>query len=335
MFKPIADPLRRNQDRPTPRNCCADAPSSVIGRPSATAVRQCGHTKELKSWQDRLTFAPGAPHFRSVRLNSRATCAEEWRQSSNLNGDNKVPDLDWNIQTWQESYDWEKGGEEWSETWGGSRAQWFGSIFPRISRWLPCNSILEIAPGFGRMTKYLREHALQDFCGVDVSARCVEACASRFDQGTKSRFIVNDGLDLGMIPDNSIDFIFSFDSLVHAEIDVLGAYIPQAIKKLTPDGAAFIHHSNAANHRDPENPDLHSRAQSVSSDSVLDLIQAGGGHVLIQEEINWGGQFRIDCFTTFCKSESAFRSKSIKIQNNSFVDESLIIKQFQAPYHGI
>ena len=33
-----------------------------------------------------------------------------------------------------------------------------GSILPRIARFLPAGSMLEIAPGHGRWTAYLREH---------------------------------------------------------------------------------------------------------------------------------------------------------------------------------
>ena len=47
-------------------------------------------------------------------------------------------------------YEWIQAGEEWSEPWGGSAPQWFGSIFPRIHAYFPANTILEIASGFGR-----------------------------------------------------------------------------------------------------------------------------------------------------------------------------------------
>ena len=47
-----------------------------------------------------------------------------------------------------------------------------------------------------------------------------------------------------MVEDGSIDFVFSFDSLVHVEADVLDAYLDQLARKLTPDGVGFIHHSN-------------------------------------------------------------------------------------------
>ena len=59
-----------------------------------------------------------------------------------------MPDLNWNKTVWGSTYGWQAGGEEWSETWGSSEAQWFGSIFPRLHRFLPARQILEIAPGW-------------------------------------------------------------------------------------------------------------------------------------------------------------------------------------------
>jgi hypothetical protein len=47
-------------------------------------------------------------------------------------------------------YDWKEAGEEWSQPWGSSAAQWTGTIFPRIRQCLPAGTILEVAPGFGR-----------------------------------------------------------------------------------------------------------------------------------------------------------------------------------------
>ena len=47
-----------------------------------------------------------------------------------------------------------------------------------------------------------------------------------------------------MICDNSIDLIFSFDSLVHAEDDVISAYVAMFSQKLKQRGVTFIHHSN-------------------------------------------------------------------------------------------
>ncbi|MBR8827309.1 MAG: hypothetical protein DSM107014_05285 [Gomphosphaeria aponina SAG 52.96 = DSM 107014] len=51
-----------------------------------------------------------------------------------------------------------------------------------------------------------------------------------------------------MIPDDSIDLVFSNDSLVHAEADVIESYLAQLSLKLKVNGVGFIQHSNLGNH---------------------------------------------------------------------------------------
>ena len=64
---------------------------------------------------------------------------------------------------------------------------------PRLMRFLPAGTILEIAPGFGRFTQYLLPFATR-LIGVDLSPKCVEACRSRFPDSPQASFLVNDGL---------------------------------------------------------------------------------------------------------------------------------------------
>ena len=79
---------------------------------------------------------------------------------------------------------------------------------------------------------------------VDMSDKCIDACKRRFRGLDHVRYHVNDGRSLDAIEDGSIDFVFSFDSLVHAEADVVEAYLAQLERKLRPGGVGFIHHSN-------------------------------------------------------------------------------------------
>lgn len=247
---------------------------------------------------------------------------------------NEIMPDDWNKNTWGQSGSWKQGGEEWSAAWGGSKAQWFGSIHPRISRRLPTGAILEIAPGFGRWTQFLRNLTSREYFGVDNSSLCIQEVAGEFNHYPRTRFLVNDGYSLAAIPDKSVDFVFSYDSLVHAEIDASEACIPQILKKLTPNGIAFLHHSNAADHHDPAKPHNHMRALSVSDDRVRGLIELHKGHLLIQETIKRGNQHRIDCFSTFCRRGSVFVRPTVKLTNNRFMEKADLIRQFHAAYHS-
>src|SRR5450756_847707 len=124
-----------------------------------------------------------------------------------------MPSIEKNLAEWNEDYSWEDAGDEWSQPWGNSNAQWFGSIYPRIQGFLPAPTILEIAPGFGRWTEFLLQSCDQ-LIGGDVAPKCVEACTERFADHPGASFFTNDGHSLPMVADSSVDFAFSFDSLV-------------------------------------------------------------------------------------------------------------------------
>src|SRR5262249_10354895 len=119
---------------------------------------------------------------------------------------------------------------------------------PRLHRFLPTGTVLEIAPGHGRWTKYLADQC-DRLVAVDVAESCVEVCRERFADTPHVEVHRNDGRALPMLADASVDPVFSFDSLVHVEADVLGAYLGEFARVLAPDGVAFIHHSNLGEFR--------------------------------------------------------------------------------------
>lgn len=243
-----------------------------------------------------------------------------------------MPELEWNRVRWNDEHPWPESGDEWSAGWGGPRPQWYGAIFPRIARWLPVGRLLEVAPGFGRWTQFLLRQSDELF-GVDLNPRCIQHCVQRFSAYNRAHFIQNDGVSLGMIADGAIDFAFSFDLLVHVELDVVSAYCEQIVRKLSLGGVAFIHHSNAANGVDAENPNAEGRGKSVSSQAVRAAIEQAGGRVLVQEEINWGSVARTDCMTTFTRAEAYPHLGFTFIQNDHFMLEMQLIKAYQSQYY--
>ena len=78
-----------------------------------------------------------------------------------------------------QSWDWSTGGEEWSTWWGGTPALWYAAILPRIHAFVPAGTILEIAPGYGRITAYLKDLA-DRLILVDLADTCIDACRKRF-----------------------------------------------------------------------------------------------------------------------------------------------------------
>jgi SAM-dependent methyltransferase len=243
-----------------------------------------------------------------------------------------MPDINWNRESWDGNHNWATRGEEWSVAWGGSEAQWFGSLYPRLHKALPASSILELAPGMGRWTKFLLPMCRR-YVGIDLSLECVQGCQNIFSDASHAHFVKNDGYSLNDAEDGSFDLIFSFDSLVHAEIDVFESYVPQILRKLTENGVVFLHHSNfGAFGTAYGNP--HARALSVSREKIEDLILKAGGRVVIQEVITWVGNVPQDCLTLFGKG-SGKNTKPIHLYNLRFMEEAEVIKQFQSAYSKI
>jgi 2-polyprenyl-3-methyl-5-hydroxy-6-metoxy-1,4-benzoquinol methylase len=261
-----------------------------------------------------------------------------------------VPTVEENLKVWGLEYDWTQRGEEWSATWGGSDAQWFGAIFPRIHAFLPAGTVLEIAPGFGRWTHYLRDWC-ERLIVVDLAENCISYCQRRFASDSRITYHVNDGRSLAMVPDGSIDFVFSFDSLVHVDIDVLQAYLDQLARKLSPNGVGFIHHSNIGQHRrffaaSQRLPrwvgdrlrsrgfldQTHSRSLTVTARLFDTACDQAGLQCIGQELVNWGTRRLIDCFSLFTPKTSTWARPNQIVANPGFMNEAEAVRRVSHLY---
>lgn len=211
-----------------------------------------------------------------------------------------MPSIAENLANWNDPEHWRDDGDEWSESWGSSASMWFGSILPRIGANLPTGHLLEIACGHGRVTAHLLGHC-ERFTGVDLAPTCVEMCRERFAGIGKATFSLGNGRSLPEVAAASVDFVCSWDSLVHAELDAIEGYVHELGRVLRPGGAAFLHHSNLAaclaEAGGAALPNPHWRASSVSAEVVQRLAEAAGLHCEAQELVQWGGDVWNDCFT--------------------------------------
>ncbi len=148
-----------------------------------------------------------------------------------------------NLRTWSE-WDWTSRGEEWTPS-----AAWKASFLKNVLE--PCvpvgSRVLEIGPGGGRWTERLLDRACQ-VTAVDLTPACIGVCEARFGSRANARFVLNDGCDLGFLPGESIDRVWSFDVFVHmSSVDVEG-YVRQLPRILAPGGRGMLHHSRRGVH---------------------------------------------------------------------------------------
>ncbi len=210
---------------------------------------------------------------------------------------------------------------------------------------LPTGTICEIAPGYGRWTQYLLPECDQ-YVGVDLASRCVDACRQRFSSFDHARFEVNDGRSLAVLENDSVDFVFSFDSLVHVEADVIGQYLIELARVLKRDGIAWLHHSNLGelSHqvRRMEQAESvayrsstlrswllrygaiewrHGRAKSMTAALFVDLASQAQLKCVGQEIVNWGSARLIDCISLVARQGSVWDRPNEVRRNRNFMDE--------------
>ena len=261
-----------------------------------------------------------------------------------------MADVALNRAVWENQWDWSRRGDNWSDSWGGTPALWFATLLPRIHAFVPTGTILEIAPGYGRWTQYLKD-LCERLVVVDLAENCIKSCRERFADASNIEYHVNDGRSLEMVADSSVDLVFSFDSLVHAEADVVGGYLEQLGRKLRPDGIGFIHHSNighyskltALAHRLPQRmlPALIAkglaidvrawRAESMTAERFADQCAAAGLACVAQERIPWEhGLYLTDCLSLFTPRTSRWARSRIVSTNHRFNSHSRRLAQLYA-----
>ena len=240
-------------------------------------------------------------------------------------------------------YDWRDAGEEWSERWGTSAAQWSETILPRIKDCLPAPTILEIGPGYGRWTHYLKDQC-ERLVVVDRSAECIEACRTRFATDPRVTGYVNEGGSLPMISDGSVDFVFSFDVFVHIKREVVEQYLSEFSRTLKPGGRGFIHHSNLGAYANSARNFIpsglkklltkwhvldedHHRTPTMSAQLFRTLCGEHGLRCTRQELVNWRGRRLIDCFSWFRRDEAARDQPTEIIRNPHFMREAAAVRQ--------
>jgi ubiquinone/menaquinone biosynthesis C-methylase UbiE len=170
---------------------------------------------------------------------------------------------------WNNENRWSIDGHEWSKSFGTTENLWNNEIFEKIKEFRG-KKILEIAPGFGRITQFLSILA-GELIVVDLNPLCIEKTKEKLKNHVLAYF-VNDGKSIPKVRDNSQDLVFSYDSFVHMHANVTEEYIKEIYRVLKPGGQAFIHHSWLYGGSDNSVDNIAGRA-SMSPEQFKEFVQ--------------------------------------------------------------
>lgn len=169
-----------------------------------------------------------------------------------------------------------------------ARSQWDNLILPFMDGFdIDYSNTMELSVGHGRMTAIMLEVS-NHVIGVDVLGENLDFCRERFGDMPNLTLIENDGVTLEAIADDSVSFVFCFDSMIHFDSDVVRSYLAEFRRILKPGGLGFLHHSNLS--RNPggdfqRNP----HARNFMSEALFRHYAAKEGlEVPKTQIINWG-----------------------------------------------
>ena len=220
-----------------------------------------------------------------------------------------MPSIDDNRELWARPEQWDGGGDVWSRGWGGPASQWSSWIEPRLRAAVGAGAfgrVVEIGCGHGRWTQFLAASSAS-VTALDVTPECVAVCAERFAAVGSVVVRACDGRSLPGVEDRSVDLVFSFDSLVHADAAAMAGYVAEVGRVLADDGVAWIHHSNLHASRLDRSallrrvgpvhrllartgavePEVHWRDPTVDADLVAHLASQHGLVCVEQELLRW------------------------------------------------
>lgn len=199
---------------------------------------------------------------------------------------------------WNEESAWSDAGNEWSEFFESTDKLWNNLIYPKIEEYLK-GDVLEIAPGFGRITEYLKDK-VNNLSIVDLNQLCIDKCKQKF--GDSVEYYVNDGKSLDMFENSSKDFIFSWDSFVHMHENVIKNYLREIYRVLKPGGYAFIHHSYLSGGQKESFKNLFGRS-NMNPELFKKIAEEQSLKIIKQENIEWT---ITDTITTLHKPKQEF-----------------------------
>jgi hypothetical protein len=174
--------------------------------------------------------------------------------------------------------------------------QWQTVIKPILAQFpIDYTRSIDFAAGYGRNTRKLLEAGAGHVTMVDVNPECVAHLETHFPRDRTS-VVLNDGAGLTGLDTSSFTFLYTFDAMVHFDLEIVISYIPEFARVLEPDAHAFVHHSNyTANPGADFRQNPHWR--NFMSAAIFKHIAVRSGFDVVHQQILSWGEPDNDCIT--------------------------------------
>jgi SAM-dependent methyltransferase len=170
---------------------------------------------------------------------------------------------------------------------------WRTLIFPFLS---DCDftAVIDLGAGHGRNSTMLAPRSKR-LLVLDIQEGNVEVCRRRFAGQPHVTCAANNGYDLRPAEDGAFSLVYSFDSMVHFEKEVVRSYLRDTARVLRPGGRGFFHHSNYTGGTDwRTNP----HARNFMSRELFESHARDAGLQIVRQMVfEWGHIPELDCLS--------------------------------------
>jgi ubiquinone/menaquinone biosynthesis C-methylase UbiE len=178
--------------------------------------------------------------------------------------------------------------------------QWNEIIRPILLRHpIDYSMTMDLACGQGRNSTKLSPLS-QRMILVDVNPENIATVKKRF-AADKHEFLLNSGFDLAGVESGSISFLYTFDSMVHFDTEIVLLYVKECYRVLRSGAHGFVHHSNFTGAPGADFRNNPHWRNFMSKELFAHFCIRNGLEVVEQVLIPWGDMRDLDCLTVFRK----------------------------------
>jgi len=141
----------------------------------------------------------------------------------------------------------------------------------------PNTTLVEIGPGGGRWTRYMLN--AKQIYAVDYHQDILNELKSNFSK-TNITYVKNNGDDFPNIKAGSVDFLFSFGTFVHLDIDIIDRYLRNMKPLLHRDSNVVIQYSDKTKPLGKNNG-----AFSENDPDVMRELVLSHGYAIYEEDL--------------------------------------------------